>query len=417
VKLSLEYASSAQNHKFGKFFYVSILILLQFQLGHIFNFPVTTALLVLPIVILSLFKIQIKPIAALVFISINLILVINFITNTNIDTFSNFIKASTLIIVNSLAFAILVSGDVKPHIRLLDSAVVWTMYLNIVLSVIQLTLGYRTYPVLARIFGIYTNDFQFIPDLHASINRPSAFYIEPSFNALISLCLFAAITLLPNIKNRGRNITVCLIYTILTFSVAGILSLFSILLIARLARGRFRKADVLFLLFSLILVFRYVYGRILTLGYSGSSSNFRIVSPYRLVLKELNLHPMGIPVGTLRDVMADAGFLNGSTVGTSLDNGWFLLLLYFGFFGLILLSFMIAATIYFCHRLRKHNEPFWTVGLIPILSLGFTGGIFLPDYAVILGIVIYSIRVRLSQNNDSNVNYNYFHSSKSKNRT
>jgi hypothetical protein len=192
-----------------------------------------------------------------------------------------------------------------------------------------------------------------------------------------------------------------------TFSLTGILSLGVILFISAIDGKKIRLLPMLGLFAIFIFTASYVVDRINSLSVKGSSANFRIVAPVAAILRLIPDNLIGIPLGSLELTVSKFGFLNGSKVGSSIDNGLLLLILYFGLIGILVVIMMIFYTIRLARVARKLEIEGWQMVLVPILTMNFNGGIFLPDYICVISFVIISIRVRMAEFQSENKGATY----------
>jgi putative colanic acid polymerase len=85
------------------------------------------------------------------------------------------------------------------------------------------------------------------------------------------------------------------------------------------------------------------------------------------------------------------GIINGVSDGQSLDNGWYLLVFYFGWLGLILLviSFFIGLKVILTGARESAILAFFL-----LLSPFFTGAVFSPEFLFLQMIPLLAYRIK-----------------------
>jgi putative colanic acid polymerase len=225
------------------------------------------------------------------------------------------------------------------------------------------------------------------------VTRAQGFYLEPSFNALVLITGFAILMLRK--KVRAFDYAFLSVGLLVTRSLAGLLVAFTlsltILIGPRFTHHRYLRALVLiFLPVFAWIASTYVVNRVETVSVVGSSVNYRVVAPLRMVTDVLKTHILGMPLGSVDRVYRTYGVLNGTDVGSSLDNGMYLIVFYFGWPGLVLLA---AGALMSCFYLLRHPGDRAIVAILFVFaSLTFSGGILLPEYQLLIALVILSAR-------------------------
>jgi putative colanic acid polymerase len=217
--------------------------------------------------------------------------------------------------------------------------------------------------------------------------RASAAYIEPSYAMLVLFVLFYCSAWQ---KIRAPQITAIILAALATRSAAGLLS-FIIVLIFFYVRTQSKSnfgSKVLFFVFAVLAWFGLLSARLAELGSSGSSGYYRINASWQAAVQVLKEYPFGIPLGSVEDFMYSMGVLNGEFIGTSVDNGLAMLVIYFGWI-FVFICILIMFLFYFR---RKYFNLEMLVTFI--LCLQFTGGIFLPDFALLSVLIIASAKSR-----------------------
>jgi hypothetical protein len=131
-------------------------------------------------------------------------------------------------------------------------------------------------------------------------------------------------------------------------------------------------------------------GRVSEIYVEGTSGYYRYNFPIRVVLQSLEDFWIGIPFGSVSDYVWLFSVYNGGFIGTSLDNGVAIFLVYFGWPLLILLVsvslFGILGTI------KLNMAQLKLIGFL-FLMLQFTGGVFLFTFATLACLLIFSARL------------------------
>lgn len=82
-------------------------------------------------------------------------------------------------------------------------------------------------------------------------------------------------------------------------------------------------------LVGVVIAFPYISTRLGDLGTEGSSSYYRIVGPLVMVGYSLTHIDGVVRFGSLYEYVASFGIFNGADVGKTIDNGLYLLIIYF----------------------------------------------------------------------------------------
>lgn len=239
---------------------------------------------------------------------------------------------------------------------------------------------------------------QYDPHLGLVPVRASAFYLEPSFAALVLItCTLCAIFC----GARPINAVILAGLGLVPIkSASGILSLAVVLVICTVGNrlyGRERRGERWKLLTALLVVgfffLPYLSTRLESTTQLGSSANYRLAAPVTVVKDAMREHLVGAPLGSVNDVVASAGLSNGSEAGSTLDNGIYVFLYYFGWAGLVLL---VATAVTSVARIAQRENILdrdlllITAGIL--LSSVFTGAVFTPEFALLAGLAIIEYR-------------------------
>ncbi|QMD25702.1 putative colanic acid polymerase WcaD [Citrobacter freundii] len=223
--------------------------------------------------------------------------------------------------------------------------------------------------------------------------RTTAFYFEPAFFAL------ALISIWLSIKQFGiktpKTDAMILAGVILSGSFSGVMTfiLFYLLewafqyLNKEAIKKKLPLAIISLSVFmvGLIFAFPYIATRLGDLGTEGSSSYYRIVGPLVMVgYSLLNIDGV-VRFGSLYEYVASFGIFNGADVGKTIDNGLYLLVIYFSWLAVILALWYMGKVLKMMLNAFGDNPNYQVqLYLFTPLSLFFTGSVFSPEYAFLI---------------------------------
>lgn len=260
------------------------------------------------------------------------------------------------------------------------------------------------------------------------IVRAPGLYLEPSFNAFVLLSLYV-VCLLARYKLRFAS-ALTLLGLFFIQSMIGVLAFIviwlSILLHVCLGKhvpGRLGLTRTSIINLALACLIAYTGGfdglahhggpshhnagsvwgvtgeeRFEELSTPSKSGYYRMIAPLPVLRDVLSDAPLGKPLGQMERTVSSYHLLNGSQYGKTIDNGMYYLIFYFGWMGLAFLVFLWART------LKAMFSPCGTNKLIVLTylfaSLQFSGGILLPEYIMLLVMVLYQFRVNSSEGSE-----------------
>jgi putative colanic acid polymerase len=378
---------------------VAVLVIgLHFEITNVGGFPLTVAPLAVVLIMRKATKPLVPPFTVVSACCVFAYVLVVFQTSSGESSLTDFLRTLGL-----LAFSLLISLSMATFplrgsgewLATCARLVLWPVSLY---SLAQFFL-FEAYgnPFLYNPWRGHQYFYSYDAALQFGVTRAQGFYLEPSFNALVLTSAFAMLML--RRKVRPLDYALLAIGLLATRSLAGLLVAFTlsmaILTGPRFAKHRYLRAVVLALLPALVwIASTYVANRVATVSVVGSSVNYRIVAPFRMVTDVLQTHVFGMPLGSVDRVYRTYGVLNGMEVGSSLDNGAYLIVYYFGWPGLVLLVGGAFAS--GCYFLRNPADRSIVAMLFIFTSLIFSGGIFLPDYQLLIALVILSARYPLS---------------------
>lgn len=223
--------------------------------------------------------------------------------------------------------------------------------------------------------------------------RTTALYFEPAFFAL------ALISIWLSIKQFGiktpRTDAMILTGVILSGSFSGVMTFILFYLLEwafqYLNKDAIKKKLPLAIIslsvfmVGVIFAFPYIATRLGDLGTEGSSSYYRIVGPLVMVGYSLLNVDGVVRFGSLYEYVASFGIFNGADVGKTIDNGLYLLIIYFSWFAVILsLWYMGKVTEMMMNAFGDNQNYRVQLYLFTPLSLFFTGSVFSPEYAFLI---------------------------------
>ncbi len=222
--------------------------------------------------------------------------------------------------------------------------------------------------------------------------RTTALYFEPAFFAL------ALISIWLSIKQFGiktpKSDAMILAGIILSGSFSGVMTFILFYLLEwafqYLNKDAIKKLPLALVSLTLFLVgviiaFPYIATRLGDLGTEGSSSYYRIVGPLVMVGYSLTHIDGVVRFGSLYEYVASFGIFNGADVGKTIDNGLYLLIIYFSRFAVLMTLWYMGKVLKMALNAFGDNRNFRVqLYLFTPVSLFFTGSIFSPEYAFLI---------------------------------
>lgn len=223
--------------------------------------------------------------------------------------------------------------------------------------------------------------------------RTTALYFEPAFFAL------ALISIWLSIKQFGiktlKTDAMILFGIVLSGSFSGVMTFILFYLLEwafqYLNKNAIKKKLPLAIislsvfLVGVVFAFPYIADRLGDLGTEGSSSYYRIIGPLAMVGYSLTNIDGMVRFGSLYEYVASFGIFNGADVGKTVDNGLYLLIIYFSWFAVLMTVWYMWKVFKMMHTAFGNNENFRVqLWLFMPVSLFFTGSIFSPEYAFLI---------------------------------
>jgi len=286
------------------------------------------------------------------------------------------------------------------NLELLGRALKFTLVVFVALTVIIVTTQLALYFMLGdisvfRVWGGmgYSEQSYVLKSIEHGRVRSNGLYFEPSFLALVMFSSMSSIMILQktifSTDNRSYIVIILLSFFVvyLSGSRAGLSSVLLLLLlpiVERIGLSRFVLA------FSMLVILLFSLDGVLV-G-SDDSLYYRLVAPLEIIAVSLREYVIGVPFGSMESFILSVGVLNGSELGQTLDNGWYLMAFYFGWGGVILmfLAFLVA-TYFFAFGDAAQRILIVYLMLAPM----FTGAVFSPEFFILLYMVCISYRLKV----------------------
>ncbi|WP_110877221.1 colanic acid polymerase WcaD [Franconibacter helveticus] len=241
-------------------------------------------------------------------------------------------------------------------------------------------------------FLIYSNSYV-LNFIKFGGRRTTALYFEPAFFAL------ALISIWLSIKQFGiktpKTDGMILLGIILSGSFSGVMTFILFYLLEwafqYLNKNAIRKKlplaiiSLAVFIVGVVFAFPYIATRLGDLGTEGSSSYYRIIGPLAMVGYSLTNIDGVVRFGSLYEYVASFGIFNGADVGKTIDNGLYLLIIYFSWFAVLLTCWYMYRVVKMVLNAFGNNQNFRVqLWLFTPVSLFFTGSIFSPEYAFLI---------------------------------
>lgn len=241
-------------------------------------------------------------------------------------------------------------------------------------------------------FLIYSNSYV-LNFISFGGRRTTALYFEPAFFALALISIWLSIKQFA-IKTAKTDVMI-LSGVVLSGSFSGVMTFILFYLLEwafqYLNKNALKKKLPLAIislsvfLVGLTFAFPYIATRLGDLGTEGSSSYYRIIGPLAMVGYSLTNIDGVVRFGSLYEYVASFGIFNGADVGKTVDNGLYLLIIYFSWLAVLLTICYLWKVFTMMRMAFGNNENFRVqLWLFTPVSLFFTGSIFSPEYAFLI---------------------------------
>jgi putative colanic acid polymerase len=261
----------------------------------------------------------------------------------------------------------------------------------VAISVGQVALGSMGSDLLFNPFGAQQYLHPYKPNIGlVQFPRAHGFFLEPSYNAFVIGTLTTTLLCL----NRFTKSAVLLVVPGLAAcqSATGLVLLVLLLgFVALRSRPAITLGAGAMIVAVVVYAGDYLWIRILSFGLEGSSAYYRVFAPIEVLLDVLGSHPLGMPFGSVEEVMGRYDLEMAGVQARSLDNGFYVIVFYFGWIGIILLLLLLAVAI-IASRNRGVRSYGWIAPLWLFASLFFSGGIMAPEFGIMTFIVVAAFR-------------------------
>lgn len=238
----------------------------------------------------------------------------------------------------------------------------------------------------------------------ASWGRSPGLYLEPSFNAFVMFFLTSILLINNKVNNAVLIFSIGICGVVLTTSAVGLLAMLGLItsfVIAKVIADGVKPIRILaVILIFLILVWglsiyhnSFLSDKIYEVFRAGTSGYWRLIAPQVILTKVLVQYPFGVPFGQVENFIIPIGLNHAGNIGSSLDNGLFVLPFYFGWLGVFVILGLISKFLISVYQGDRNGVIFfWYL----IVGLQFSGGVFLPEFIFCLVLMIFQYRKSLS---------------------
>lgn len=366
------------------------------QLGE--SFPITVVTFLPLLLLLYVDKINLKKLMIVLGIGAGLTL-FNYIFGTSLNA-GKYVTSTLLFIYLVIIIGMVWSirfKPVSPHnrpklLRFFYLAVGFIVLLAALeMAQIILTGGSSLMEIISK-YLIYSNSYV-LNFIKFGGKRTTALYFEPAFFALALISIWLCIKQF-GIKTPKTDAMI-LAGIVLSGSFSGVMTFILFYLLEwafqYLNKDAIRKRLPLAIIslaafmVGLVFAFPYIATRLGDLGTEGSSSYYRIIGPLVMVGYSLTNIDGMVRFGSLYEYVASFGIFNGADVGKTIDNGLYLLIIYFSWFAVILTAWYLFKVSRMTLNAFGNNRNYGVqLYLFTPVSLFFTGSIFSPEYAFLI---------------------------------
>ncbi|ROP62706.1 putative colanic acid polymerase [Enterobacter sp. BIGb0383] len=366
------------------------------QIGE--SFPITVVTFLPLLLLLYVDKINLKKLMIALGIGAGLTL-FNYIFGTSLNA-GKYVTSTLLFIYLVIIIGMVWSirfKQVSPHnhakiLRFFYLAVGFIVLLAALeMAQIILTGGSSLMEMISK-YLIYSNSYV-LNFIKFGGKRTTALYFEPAFFALALISIWLCIKQF-GIKTPKTDAMI-LAGIVLSGSFSGVMTFILFYLLEwafqYLNKDAIRKRLPLAIIsltafmVGLVFAFPYIATRLGDLGTEGSSSYYRIIGPLVMVGYSLTNIDGMVRFGSLYEYVASFGIFNGADVGKTIDNGLYLLIIYFSWFAVILTAWYLFKVGRMTINAFGNNRNFGVqLYLFTPVSLFFTGSIFSPEYAFLI---------------------------------
>ena len=261
------------------------------------------------------------------------------------------------------------------------------LFAVVAVSIAQVALGLAGSDLLFNPFRNHQYLYQYEPWLGYGIPRAQAFYLEPSYAALVITFIGSALLALS--YKRAVSLGLTAAGVLACQSATGLIVLVIILL--ALVFGDRRRAGFGPLLVTGLLLLSsgsYLVTRLGSASAADSSANYRMVAPLEILWATLREAPFGRPLGSVATFTSQANLQNGTNSGVTIDNGYFLLVFYFGWVGLFCCVLLLVWAVRLSLQKRTNRSGALPLLIWLVFCPVFNGGVFLPEFAMMIWLAL-----------------------------
>lgn len=373
--------------------FVAAVVFQHFQIGLPAGYPLTVGAMLAPLLVVALTRRFDLRLAGIVIGTIITLTCLAAIFDPLHATVFKYVKSTGLCVV-TVAFLLAALDGLEPRWpgrwRLVD-VVLGTLGIVTAMCTAQAVTSFVGIDVLFNPWGPYQYLYPYELWLSpGTFYRTEAFYLEPSYAALTITFLLAAALCL-----GGRDrwaIGLGVLGVMCTQSATGLGVTLLMLLLWGLAS---KTGRLLSIVMSGVMMFAaggYLLSRLGSASESNSSAYYRLVAPLGLISDVLTKVPLGRPMGSVEQVVAEAALVNGTDAGSTIDNGYFLVMYYFGWAGVVFCFVMMGYLLWAMYRAERRQDGSGpAIGWL-FACWYFNGGIFLPEFAMMMWFVLAAVR-------------------------
>lgn len=381
---------------------IAAVIFLHFMIASPAGFPLTVAPFALAYFIYKHYKLTIRPIPFLVSIFLlfwPLVILMRYDLFGGVAALGEFAKTYALWTYALLATLIVVVSRIRKSVDysrefMILLGVIVSFALAQVLSARVLGTTALYYPFGDFSYKSVNDESRFVWDGFA---RAQAFYLEPSFCAFILFFMLAALLIR---EDRSHRIVQLLLGGLGSMLIVGSASgIFAVVGLAALILPGLVKRPMIRWLAAGTLLLVAVAGvlfllpqRLAEVGVEGTSGYWRLAAPLIILSQVFSDFPLGIPFGQTEMYIEPMGLQHGANVGSSVDNGMYYLIFLFGWPAVMLL---IGLLLKLGRAILKKDRSAIALWWFILISLQFSGGIFLSEYIFPMVLVIYTYKVEM----------------------
>lgn len=320
---------------------------------------------------------------------------------------TDFFRTFGLLVASVTVIGLIFGGRWRSEILLsttMSRAVLVALLVVAVLSVLQVVSGSVGYAGFFNPFGANQYFHEYNPNLgFTAVPRAHGFYLEPSYNAFM-ICTMGTFLLVKG-YHRVISVTAVVVGLVCTQSVIGFIAIAALTLVA-LVKARPAVAIMLVAIGGGVaaVTASYVSGRLSTIGTDGTSANYRLLAPIPALLDTLSQAPLGRPLGSIESVLALYDLNMAGVPATSLDNGYYVFIFYFGWIGVALLASLLIWALASFRGRSSYPGATWMPPVWIFMSLAFSGAVLAPEFVFLVGLTyVLSRAVRKDMSLDSQI--------------